>query len=217
MDPARAKAFEAAFTPLPIALQAMRRAADFFGLLPSCHELREVCSFLDPAAGAGVWCQAAREVFKGPFVYAVEKRPEEAQWLRRNADEFAIADFLEHCLSNSAFDLCATNPPFSLFADFAEEGLRVADHCWLYAPCDIAMRKKDAAEWFAENQRWVAAEFTTPGPLAFHGSSNSDFRTYSLWCLSGGDRSKGWHRELLPMLPGHDRRWTVRPGTEVLL
>jgi len=217
VDPVRAKEFEAAFTPFPVAHQALHRAAEYFGLLPRRHLGTPVGQFLDPAAGAGVWCQAARKVFgSGHFAFAVEARAEESACLKRNADDFAIADFLKLGLSTSSFDMAATNPPFSFFAEYAEECMRVADRCWLYAPCDISMRKVEAAEWFVENQKWVAAEFTTAGPVAFKGGSDSDFRHYSLWCMADNE-TKGWHRELLPVLPGHDRRWVDRPGTEVRL
>ena len=217
MDSARAKRYEAAFTPYPIALQCLYVAAARLGVGFG----RAVSTVLDPSAGAGVWCQAMRAVFgTDVFVYAVEARDEERRWLDANASDHHIGDFLELGLSPGAFCLAATNPPFSLFAEFAEEGLRVADECWLYAPCDISMRAEPAAQWMAENQKWIAAEFVTPGPVAFTASRTADFRTYSLWCFSHSAQTRklsvhgGWYREVLPMLPSCQRKWSVRPGTE---
>lgn len=205
-----AKAFEASFTPYPVALQAMQRAVEYFG-----HAARETLRVIDPAAGAGVWCQVARAVLPSAWIYAVEVRRTEAPWLRANADDHDVADFLSLSLSNGAFDLAVTNPPFSLFAAFADEGLRVADECWLYAPCDISMRSEDGAHWLEKHQRFIAAEFTTLGTVAFNGGSSADFRHYSLWCLSNRSRCGGWYREVLPLLPPTHRRWvpTQRPGT----
>lgn len=209
LDPKRAKAFEAAFTPYPLAVQTLRAAAQYF-LGP---RTRRRFTTIDPSAGAGVWCQALRQVFHDPYVFAVEARHEEECWLRKNADEVELADFLALNVSSGAFDILATNPPFSLFAEFAEEGMRVADECWLYAPCDISMRSEDAAKWMVENQRWIAAEFTTPGPISFTGDGKTDFRHYSLWCLSRLSTGPCWRRQVLPMLPSAQRRWRDRPGT----
>lgn len=216
IDPERAKETESAFTPYPVAAQALGRAAEFFQVAPT-HNYKTIKLALDPSAGAGVWCQAMREVFQDPYVFAAELREEERPHLVRNASEFMIGDFLTTQFAEDAFDLLATNPPFTLFKEFADVGLRVAEHVWLFCPVDICMRKQADADWFVENQGLVQAEFVTPGPISFLGDGNSDFRTYSLWCLGQHNTGPGWHRELLPLLPSSSRRWVHRPGTEVRL
>ena len=169
---------------------------------------------VDPCAGAGVWCQAARTTWPDSFVHAIEPREEETRHLERNADAFSIADFLKAEVSAGAYDIALTNPPFSLFEEIAEESLRVADFACLYAPIDLLLRAEGRVGWLREHEKHVRALFITPGPIGFRGPGTStDFRTYGLWVLHQEARAPMWSTLVLPLLPSSSRQWVTRPGT----
>lgn len=205
-DVGRLREHEADFTPYPIARQCV-------GALAGIGVAKNVRRVVDPCAGAGVWCQAARAEWSDAFVHGVELRAEEREHLEQNADACTIGDFLSvrvpHC------DLVITNPPFSLFESVVDKGLRIARWVCLYAPIDIVLRAKDRAAWLRRNAEYMVAMLVTPGPIGFRGpGTSSDFRAYGLWVFSSsstGDHR--WGTVLLPMLEGHERKWLTRPGT----
>lgn len=215
LDEQRLREHEADFTPYPVALQCVKAARDYYyGGRDEPHGLH----VMDPAAGAGVWLQAAHAVLDISHAWAIEKRAEEEPNLLRTTPDVEIADFLSLPPSRGAYDIALTNVPFSLFVEYCWRSLEWAEMAWLFAPIDVCTRGADKVAAFRDLLPFVDILFIVPGAIGYRGpGTSSDFRTYGLWCLhqdSVGD-ADGHLTTYLEMLPGHDRKWVTRPGTEV--
>jgi hypothetical protein len=220
LDDKRLREHEADFTPRPIIRQLLQHAPAVAGWngFPSW-----VC---DPAAGAGAWCLEMRLAWEGMTswpgegdfeVVALEVREEEREHLERHADEVHIGDAIEWAKAyrGKTFDVAATNPAFSLFPDYVDAFLPIAHDVWLFAPIDAMVRGEESSEWLAANAKWVRHVLVVPGGIGFRSEGGQDFRQYALWMFSSSaTRDDGWSTTLLPRLPGHDRSWVTRPGTE---
>ncbi len=212
-DEERLREHEADFTPLPVARHCLRRASEL--------RIQDFDSWygriLDPCAGAGVWCQAARAEYDVSHVMAVEAREEEHQYLRAHADDIVIGDYLETDVRGRGFrfDLGVANPPFSRFFAFVEKMLDDCQEAAVFAPIDVKMRSEEGAKAWEKLSRYLDSVFVVPGPIYFRGpGENADFRTYALHVFN---RCRVVNPEfhVLDWLPSHDRKWVTRPGTEV--
>lgn len=220
-DEERLREHEADFTPVPVIRQCLKFAQMLAGWN---GEPEQAC---DPAAGAGAWAMVMRHLWHC-HVTAIEKRSEELPHLRRNADDAIICDAIDYAKRTVSwrFDVVATNPAFSLFQDYADNFLRLAPHVWLFAPVDANVRGRESSGWLATNAKWVQRCLWVPGGIGFRGPGKNakgkpngqDHRQYCLWMLTSDidevRDENGWPVTLLPRLPGHDRRWVIRPGTE---
>lgn len=110
---AEEKASQIYRTPAGVARQGL-------GWLKANLEL-DVRSYLDPAAGDGVYCKIVRELWPDAYIIAVESRPEEQHGLELVADEVLIEGFNAKRFAKNQFTLCATNPPFRLTQQWVRE------------------------------------------------------------------------------------------------
>lgn len=114
-SPSELKEKEVDYTPIPVCLQVL------LALLGCVADRPRI---LDPAAGSGAWCRAARAVFPGCWIIAVEPRESERANLEAAADEVFIGTFEEYLATQpEPFDLIAGNPPFSAFSKHFWPGL----------------------------------------------------------------------------------------------
>jgi hypothetical protein len=224
-DEDRLRLHEADFTPRPVVRQCLTYAYAFRGFNGDPEHA------IDPAAGAGVWAKEMGRRWPNCTIAAIEAREEERQHLEHFADYVLIGDALAHaqsCSESGCFDLAATNPPFSMFREYVDEYLRVCRDVWLFAPIDANVRGEESSTWLRDNAKWVRGCLWVPGGIGFRGPGKTDkgkpngqdHRQYGLWMLSSdkdeanlGSQS-GWPVQILPRLPGADRRWVTRPGTE---
>lgn len=230
VDEERLREHEADFTPIPVIRQCLKAAPKLAGWN---GEPLHAC---DPAAGAGAWAKVMRQLWVDCHVTAIELRSEERPHLERNSDRLIIGDAIQYAkrMVGNRFDVVATNPAFSLFCEYADHYLRICPYVWLFAPVDANVRGEErddglpgGSKWLSENAKWVQRCLWVPGGIGFRGPGKNkkgkpngqDHRQYCLWMLTS-DRDEvqdehGWPVTLLPRLPGHDRRWVTRPGTEV--
>lgn len=109
-SPAELKEKEVDYTPIAVCLQVLLALRGYVVCGPR---------ILDPAAGSGAWCRAARAVFPGCWIVAVEPRESERANLEDAADEVFIGTLEEYIATGpAAFDLVAGNPPFSAFSKY---------------------------------------------------------------------------------------------------
>lgn len=228
LDDERLRKHEADFTPRPVIRQLLEHAPSYAGW-NGCYAGWNGCPtwVCDPAAGAGAWCMEMRAAWEGGPSWpgagdfecvAIELREEEREHLERHADEVHIGDAIAWATDykGKTFDVAATNPAFSLFADYVDAFLPICHDVWLFAPVDAMVRGEEPSKWLAANAKWVRHVLWVPGGISFRAEGGQDFRQYGLWMFSNQESSsRGWPVTLLPRLPGHDRRWVTRPGTEV--
>ncbi len=213
LDDERLRAYEADFTPMPVVRQCLMYGAEFAGFHASPES---VC---DPAAGAGAWCAGMRERFVPESITAIELRPEERPHLERHADAVLIGDaiqYAESCSRHHAWDLVATNPPFSRFAEYADRFLRLCHDVWLFAPVDALVRGEQANKDLVGLSKYLHRVLWVPGALSFRENRQTDFRQYGLWMFRDEATDfNTWTVQLLPRLSGEALKWRTRPGTEV--
>lgn len=231
-DLERLREFEVDYTPGPVVRQglewALRRLHEVdyitrFSLLAGFPGLR----FLDPSAGAGVFGAQLDVLGHDPdhgTRWAVEPRPEERANLRRHYHSVASCRF-EECndFDGEPFDLIATNPPFSLWAQFLVRALDLVSKggaVVLYG--SIAWGQSSEGDGvFARLPPSRCARIV--GRVHHRGPGNnpktgkpwgSDLRDMCWWMWRKDRSPNMWLTENLPALPAEARRWTVRPGTE---
>lgn len=230
LDEERLREHGADFTPMPVVRQCLTYACALAGSGFHGH-IRHAC---DPGAGAGAWSAGMRERWPDARITAIEKREEEAVHLDRHADVVLIGDALHYAdlwdrnfeMDDFRFDLVATNPDFKLFRDYADTFLQRSPLVWLFAPVEANVRGEEASEWLRDNAKWVKRCLWVPGGIGFRGPGKNakgkpngqDHRQYGLWMLTSDldevEDESGWPVTVLPRLPGADRRWKTRPGTE---
>jgi hypothetical protein len=217
LDEARLREHEADFTPTPVVRQCLEHAVRLSGWN---GDPERVC---DPAAGGGVWLREMARLWPCAYTLAIEKREEDRAHLERHATDVVIGDALSSesfCGPWPGVDLFATNPPFSLFRDYVDTLLCKGGDVWLFAPVDANVRGEEPSRWLDDSAFYVRRCLWVRGGIGFRGPGHSqDFRQYGLWMFeSNPDHTSdpdGWPVTLLPWLPGSDRRWVTRPGTEV--
>lgn len=228
-DEERLRERECDMTPRPVVEQ-------LFELLRVCphFDKRPPRSFLDPAAGAGVFAAVARQAWPDAKVITVEPAPEEYEGLNRAAAPglHSMCTFQEYApRCHLRFDIIGTNPPFSQAREFverarpllADDGLLV-----LLLRSSWCQRGEEAISWlleaFEDGDETVFPNIPeevidVSGPISFRAGAAS-FDSYSWWIWGREPRRlpRGamprWEHSQLPMLPGWARRWTVRPGEE---
>ena len=226
-DEARARDNEVDPTPAPVVAQGLSTYRDRLG--SRCRPLRH--SLLDPCAGSGVFGQQGR-LLLGSHVVGIEKRSEEAEWLRRNYDAHRIGDALDIVPTLGSFHLAATNPAFSLLAKLLPlllRAVRAGGHVLLFGLNEWGTRGEESAElWkrYPPREQWRVGR-----TIRFRRGENpktgkpwgADMRSYSWWVWESDgrgnarpflDAAPGRLTLELPELEPELRRWEVFPGRE---
>jgi hypothetical protein len=211
---------EVDYTPVAVAVQLLL-------LLEQYSSSDGPLRILDPSAGSGCWGRAARVVFGArAHLVAVEPRASERANLGEVYDEVHICDFAAFAGGNAeAFDIVATNPPFSAFADFwpdlvlGEELLRPGGCLALYGRSQWGQ----SAEASPALRRWSPSfQWRLCGRPAHRADGKTDSCEYSLWGwdiedlhLTAKRRRPTWQCSQLLELPAAMRRWSPAavPGT----
>lgn len=203
--PAEWDLYEAFFTPLPVVLQGLRSLA-------SVSAPRVV---LDLGAGAGAFGQAARAVWPGATLIAVEARASERVHLRRHYDDVLIADALTCRLPPA--DMVVSNPPFTRARALAERAFDVVTPGGL-VPFLVRQTWGDAEE--IEDLlrlRPPSAELTIAGRVSMGEAAQTtkDHFGYQwfVWPATARPAGSWWPRQPLPRLDRTSLGWTARPGT----
>lgn len=213
-------ALEVDYTPPAVAVQLML-------LLAQWVDVASPLRILDPSAGSGCWGRAARAVFGDrAHLVGVEPRASEHASLAAVYDDVRGCDFATFAAGDDeAFDLVATNPPFSAFSDFwpdlviAHELLRPGGCLALYGRSQWGQ----SAEASAALRRWSPSfQWRLGGRPAHRADGKTDSCEYSLWGwdiedlhLTAKQRRPSWRCSQLRELPVAMRRWspTAVPGT----
>lgn len=209
---------EADFTPEPVVRQGL-------GWLRELYDCRR---FLDPCAGAGVFGKVASDLWHSlptnGLSWALEPRLEEKRVLKRHYHEVDCSTYQEAYragFDDEPWDVIATNPPFSEFANLVRGSLP------LLAPEGVLMLLGRSAVMQRGAEKVALCldepptyELRIAGAIGFRGPGhNADSWCYSWWIWCEEERRKGraprWTTIQLPMLSAADRRWKVRPGTEI--
>lgn len=213
-DTTRLDLWEADFTPYPVVEQLFCYMRDQLDFTPR--------RMLDPSAGPGVYCQAARATWPDVEITAIEPRPEEHQYLRRWADVVSGKTF-EQWVADAppcfapAIDLVATNPPFSRTAEFARAAIGPkASWTVLLGTLDWWQRGEKKLDDFLDKRldQCLAYQLDIPGSIGFRGGSSGDAKSYAHWLWRPWESGPRWCTEILPRLPNAARQWRRRPGTE---
>lgn len=213
IDEERLKAYEADFTPPVVVRQCLMYGSQLAGFN---GDPERVC---DPAAGAGIWAAEMRAAWPETDITALELRPEERPHLERHADHVVIGnalDYAERGKGDRWWDLVATNPPFSQFAEYADTFLQRAEDVWLFAPVDALIRGADTHRELVGLSKWLHRVLWVPGALSFRANRQTDFRQYGLWQFRRQATDfNTWQVYTLPRLEGDALKWRTRPGTAV--
>lgn len=215
MTPPDWDAWEAFFTPGPVAEQGLRLVS----LLR-----RAPANLLDLGAGAGVFGQRSRLVWPRAERVGVEVRPTERA-AARHYSRFLLGDWSVSEVRADAgqgFDLVVSNPPFSRTREMLESALEVLAPRGLVlffvrASWGLALHDYDFIRRHAPTlQADVPGRVTLRRGRSARGHElNGDLVGHKWLVFSRRRRSaNSWPTTLLPPLPGDMRRWTVRPGTE---
>jgi len=139
---------------------------------------------------------------------------------------------------DASFDLVVTNPPFPLWRDFVRDSLPLLHDRGQPRPGYLALLGLNG--WGARSEAGFdlfeelppTRQSRIPGTINFRGPGinpktkqkwASDTRDYSWWqwsmravhrVLQQDEHRIPWASENLPRLPGADRKWTVKPGTD---
>ena len=230
-DEERARSHEVDPTPAAVVAQGLSTfARRHLRRLAQRHSVR----LLDPCAGSGVFGQQAHRVFDGAERTAVEIRPEEEPWLRRNYDKYRIGNALELVPQmGPSFDLASTNPAFTLTIELLPLLLacvRAGGHVLLFGLNELGSRgAASRALWrrYPPREQWRVF-----GTIKFRNGINpstgkpwgADMRSYSWWLWesdgNGGarpydvDDTTARRTIELPELDSALRRWSTVPGRE---
>lgn len=157
---------QADYTPIAVCVQVLLMLAGFVVARPR---------ILDPSAGSGAWCRAARAVFPGCYIVAVEPRGSERANLEAAADEVFIGTFEEYLATNpEPFDLIVGNPPFAeAFSERFWPGL-ILQHGLLKPAGTVSFygltQWGQAAETSAHLRRWApSVQYRVGGRVEHRG------------------------------------------------
>jgi len=154
----------------------------------------------------GFWLEPAYG--NGAIVRAVKSMRDDVTWMTNDIQPGAIlqTDYTSQpgaLLGSQCFDVCLTNPPFSLSLLFAAQALRDAKAvalllrlCWLSG-------KEDRRGFLKEHP---PAVWLLPNRPTFTGDGKTDSQEYAWFCWGcGGD--PGTHHQLEPMGVEERRQW----------
>ena len=181
----------------------------------------------------------ARKLAMESTIDAYELREEERANLERHYDAVTIGDALAIDLERisrpgedvwldddeMAYDLIATNPPFHLWKEYLiafRHRLKPGGVLAFLGLSTWGQRSKAGVELFANEDYRPWGELRITGTLGFRGPGinpengkrwGTDTRNYSWWIYKPGPPpGPDWWSTNAELLPGCDRRWTVRPG-----
>ena len=202
-------AFEAHFTPLPVAAQA-------FLSLATAIDPRVV---VDLGAAAGGLGQAVGVAWPEACRIGVEIRSSEADNVRANYHEAIIDDLLRpmvlHRVAGRRPDLLVSNPPFSLALEFVQLALSVvAPGGHVAFLTRSTWGDHESVESFLR-ARPPVLELTIGGRVSMSqaGRACDQFGyQWLVWAAAGPPRDSAWPRLLLPRLATAQLGWTERPG-----
>lgn len=111
----RCKELDVCPTPPELALAICRRVSEVCNWPGDAENIRSP-RILEPSAGDGAFVRAARQVWPGAEITAVEIRDQCAQKLWDVGASLVVTGDLAHTLKDlcQPFDLCIGNPPFSV-------------------------------------------------------------------------------------------------------
>jgi hypothetical protein len=204
-----ANRYQRDYTPTPVVDQGVR------SLLRVLPDLKKAESVLDPSAGSGAFGSVFSKTIPRARTCAVESRREEEWWLGRNYDEYEIGDFKRH----RTHDLVVTNPPFSLWEEFVETGLRCLNEGGILMLLGLTSWGSRSISGYETFMRYPPSlQMRITGTVAFQGPGRgTDTRDYCWWVWNHnaeGRVGEFWLSTNLPRLPSGDRRWKIPPGRE---
>lgn len=214
----RERDFEVDYTPGPVVRQGLTWLANY-----CAADGHQPMTMLDPCAGAGVFGQQATRVF-GTDIYSlgIEPREEERENIVRNYSLFATMTAEAYAMRfGQRPDITATNPPFSLWPEILR--LYLPRSRWVMLYGTISWGCSDAgAEIFRNTPPFACARVVGrvhhrgPGLNPETGKPwGADQRDVCWWLFRHGNTHPAWATENLAPLPADERRWIVKPGTEV--
>ena len=213
----RVKEYEIGLTPEPVVRQWLVRLRDIEGMEPR--------TMLDPAAGDGVFGKVARGVWPDLHIVGVEPREECWEYLDANCDEVVRGTLEEYATGVHAFDIIATNPPFSLALPWLPilRGLLVDGGLLSFLHLsDLGQRGEANNKLF--NANIPSFQNRIPGAIGFRGPGinpetgkkfGTDMRSYSWWMWEKMTHRRVWLSDQLPRLLGRDLKWVTPPGRPV--
>jgi hypothetical protein len=220
-DHERLRAYDADFTPGPVVAQGL----EWVDRLVGAPDV-----FLDPSAGAGVFGQQYAALAPRSHRIGIEIREEEFPGVEAHYMSAHHSSFESWGAETDVRpDIIATNPPFTLFAEFVETSHEILAADGALMLLGLSTWGQSAAGAALFERFMPIVQLRIGGRIGFRGPGHnpktgdpwgSDLRDYSWWIWMPSAITRHfygdpyWRTIQLPSLSLAQRTWRVKPGTE---